>query len=99
MSSAEGIETNPDAGVIVASPATIPEAAPNTLGLPFCIHSHTTQLSAAADAEKCVAAKALVARPPALRALPALKPNHPTHSNPAPVRLSTTLWGGIGSCG
>ena len=57
------------------------------------------QLSAAAAAEKCVAAKALVASAPAFTALPALNPNQPTHSRPVPMRLSTTLCGGIGSCG
>ena len=32
-------------------------------------------------------------------ALPALKPNHPTHSRQAPMKLRTTLCGGIGSFG
>ena len=36
-------------------------------------------------------------QPPAFTALPALKPNQPTQSNPVPMRLSTTLCGGIGS--
>ena len=39
---------------------------------------------------------ALLASPPADSALPALKPNHPTHSSAAPITLSTTLCGGIG---
>ena len=56
-------------------------------------------LKAAAAAEKCVAAKALVASEPAFSALPALKPNQPTHSNPVPMSESTTLCGTIGSCG
>ena len=93
------METKPEAGVMVASPATMPEATPSTLGLPFCHHSQNAQLSAAAEAEKCVAAKALVASLPALTALPALKPNQPTQSKPVPIRLSTTLCGGIGSRG
>ena len=91
--------TKPEAGVMVARPATMPEAAPSTLGLPLSNHSIAAQLSAAAAAEKCVAAKALVASSPALTALPALKPNQPTHSRPVPIRLSTTLCGSIGSCG
>src|SRR5512138_979884 len=99
MPSADGIVTNPDAGVIVANPATMPEAAPRTLGLPFCHHSQKAQLSAAAEAEKWVAANALVASFPALTALPALNPNQPTQSRPVPTRLSTTLCGGIGSRG
>src|SRR5690242_1046879 len=99
MPNATGTLTNPDAGVIVARPATIPEATPSTLGFPFVNHSVAAQPSAPAAAEKCVAAKALLASPPAFTALPALNPNQPTHNNPAPIRLSTTLCGGIGSCG
>src|SRR5437763_674133 len=99
MQNATGTEINPEAGVIVARPATIPEATPSTLGLPFFSHSAVTQPRAAAAAEKCVAANALVAKAPALTALPALKPNQPNQSNPAPIKLSTTLWGGMGSLG
>jgi len=39
MQNAAGTETNPEAGVTVASPATMPDAAPSTLGLPLCSHS------------------------------------------------------------
>jgi len=39
---------------------------------------------------------ALLASDPALRALPALNPNQPTHSRAAPIRLNTTLSGAIG---
>src|SRR5208283_4234823 len=99
MPNAAGTVTKPDAGVMVARPATMPDAAPSTLGLPFCHHSQNAQLRAAAEAEKCVAAKALVANLPAFTALPALKPNQPTQSRPVPIRLSTTLCGGIGSRG
>ena len=77
-------------------PATAPEIAPSALGLPLRIHSAAPHPSAAAAAAKCVATKALVARLPALSALPALKPNQPTHSRQAPMKLSTTLCGGIG---
>ena len=35
MQNAAGTVTNPDAGVMVASPATMPEAAPSTLGRPL----------------------------------------------------------------
>src|SRR5580765_252313 len=91
--------TNPAAGVIATSPATAPEIPPSTLGLPFRIHSAPAHPSAAVAAAKCVATKALVARLPAPSALPALKPNHPTHSRQAPIKLSTTLCGGICSFG
>src|SRR5271165_2690924 len=99
MPNAAGMLTNPDAGVMVASPATMPAATPSTLGLPFKFHSSVAQLKAAAAAEKCVAANALVARPPAFNALPALKPNQPTHNNPVPTSENVTLCGTIGLWG
>src|ERR1017187_10154476 len=99
MQKAAGIVTKPDAGVIVASPATMPAAAPSTLGLPFNFHSIAAQLKEAAAAEKCVAANALVASEPAFSALPALKPNQPTHKSPVPTSESTTLCGAICSRG
>ena len=84
---------------MVASPATAPEMAPKAVGLPFCSHSVMTQVMAAAAAANWVLTNALVARGPASRALPALKPNQPTHSIPAPMKLSTMEWGGMSSCG
>src|SRR5215470_338059 len=99
MMSPEIGPTNPAAGVIATSPATAPEIAPSALARPFFSHSATLQLNAAAAAPKCVATNALLARPPAARALPALKPNHPTHSRQAPMKLSTRLCGGMGCFG
>src|SRR5512137_2717746 len=99
MQNAAGTLTKPDAGVIVASPATMPDAAPSTLDFPLSNHSIAAQLNAAAAAEKWVAANALVASPPALTALPALNPNQPTQSKPVPISESTTLCGIIGACG
>src|ERR1700722_17246176 len=89
--------TNPDAGVIATNPATAPEIPPRMLGLPFLIHSASIHPRAAAAVAKCVATKALVASDDAARALPALNPNHPTHSKHAPTVLSTRLCGRIGS--
>src|SRR5262245_4276489 len=91
--------TKPDAGVIATRPATAPEMAPSALGRRRGIHSAASQPIVAAAAAKCVATKALVARPLAASALPALKPNHPTHSRHAPIKLRTRLCGGIGSFG
>src|SRR5208337_5609293 len=91
--------TNPEAGVIATKPATAPEIAPSTLAFPRVSHSAAAQPRAAAAAPKCVATKALEARLPAASALPALKPNQPTQSRQAPIKLNTTLWGGIGSFG
>src|SRR5512143_732102 len=90
--------TKPAAGVTATNPATLPETAPSTLGLPLRIHSAPAQPIAAVAAAKCVATNALVASVPELKALPALNPNQPTHSRHAPMKLSTTLCGGISSC-
>src|SRR4051812_6565110 len=87
--------TKPEAGGITTRPATAPEMPPRTVGLPVLIHSMSSQPSAAAAAAKWVATKALLAPPPALRALPALKPNQPTHRRAAPITLRTTLWGAM----
>src|SRR5215469_1114330 len=91
--------TKPEAGVIATSPATAPETAPSTLGLPVMIHSVPIHPKTAAAVAKWVAIKALDANGPAFTALPALKPNHPTHNRQAPITLSTTLWGRIDSRG
>src|SRR5271155_5825593 len=85
--------TKPDAGVMATRPATAPEIAPRTLGLPLVFHSAISQPSVAAAAAKCVATKALVARLEAARALPALNPNQPPHSKLAPMKLSVRLCG------
>src|SRR5712691_5730137 len=91
--------TNPEAGVMATSPATAPEIAPSALGRPRVTHSATSQPIVAAAAAKCVATNALVARPFDASALPALKPNQPTHRRQAPTKLRTRLCGGIGSFG
>src|ERR1035441_8462103 len=91
--------TNPEAGVMATKPATHPEMPPSTLGLPDLRHSANTHPRAPAAAPKCVATNALVARLEAARALPALKPNQPTHSRQAPMKLMTRLCGFMSSCG
>src|SRR5580700_12147609 len=91
--------TNPAAGVIATSPATAPEMAPSALGRPFLNHSARLQLIAAAAVARCVATKALVASEFAASALPALKPNQPTHKRHAPMKLNTRECGGIGCFG
>src|SRR5208337_734583 len=99
MAIADMGETKPAAGVIATSPATAPEIAPSALGFPRFHHSTALQPRVAAAAPKCVATNALVAKVPADSALPALNPNHPTHSKQAPMKLKTTLCGGIGCFG
>ena len=88
--------TDPEAGVIVAKPATIPVIAPSPLGFPYLIHSTTIHVTAPVAAEICVTNIAIPAEPSAASALPALKPNQPTHSIPAPVKLIVRLCGIIG---
>ena len=85
MISAGPGSTKPEAGVIATRPATAPEAAPSTLGLPLTIHSANIQASAAAAVATWVAVIAMPARPLAATAEPALKPNQPTHSSEAPI--------------
>ncbi len=90
--------TKPAAGVIATRPATAPEAAPSTVGLPRVDHSVNIQPSAAAAVAVLVVVKACAARPLAPSALPALKPNHPNQRSPAPMTVRGRLCGGIGLC-
>src|SRR5499433_3733934 len=90
--------TYPEAGVIATSPATAPDAAPSTVGLPRLIHSVNIQPSAAAAAPVLVAVNALAARPLASSALPALNPNQPIHSKEAPITVIGRLCGCMGWC-
>src|SRR5258705_8103201 len=76
--------TYPDAGVIATRPATAPAAAPSTLGAPLCSHETVIHVSAPIAAAVFVTTKAFAARPPALIALPALKPNQPNPRSAAP---------------
>src|SRR5215471_1073871 len=87
--------TKPDAGVMATRPATAPDAAPSIVGLPVFTHSATIQSKAANDAAVWVATNALVAKPPALSAEPALNPNQPTHNMDAPITAKGRLCGGV----
>src|ERR1700744_4743734 len=78
-------KTKPDAGVMATRPATAPEIAPRTDGLPLVIHSANLQPSAAAAGPIWVTALPMPARPLAATADPALNPNQPTHSRDAPM--------------
>ena len=89
--------TKPAAGVIVARPAMDPVAAPNMVGLPRWSHSVTIQAIVAAEAAVWVATNAEAASMPDVRALPALKPNQPNQSSPAPSTVNGRLCGGMDS--
>src|SRR5882762_3632168 len=86
--------TKPEAGVIATSPATAPEQIPITVGFPRWNHSTSIQTKAAVAVANWVTAIAMPACSPAVTAEPALKPNQPTQSNPAPMKVSTILWPG-----
>ncbi len=90
-------DTFPHAGVIATSPATAAVAPPSAVGFPRCSHSISAHATIAVEAAVLVLRNASVASGLALSALPALKPNQPVHSNPAPIRHSGRLCGGIGS--
>src|SRR5688572_14356979 len=91
--------TKPDAGVIVPKPATMPVTMPRTLGLPNLSHSLVIHAVAPAAAPTRVTSIAIPADELAETALPALKPNQPTHSNEAPITVIVTLCGGIAVVG
>ena len=91
--------TVPEAGVMAASPAMAPVAAPSMLGLPCFIHSMAIQTNVATEAEICVTTSAEAASPLAPRALPPLNPNQPTQSMAAPVTVMGRLWGIMGELG
>ena len=78
-------------------PATAPDAAPSTVGLPRLSHSASIQLTVAAAVAVLVVTNAMAASPLAASALPALKPNQPNHRSAAPVSVNGRLCGGMGS--
>ena len=69
------------------------------LGLPKRCHSMVSHTSEAVAADRCVTSMAMPASDPAASALPALKPNHPTHSMAAPTMTIHGAWGGLMPCG
>src|SRR5688500_6001093 len=91
--------TNPAAGVIATRPATAPSAAPSTDGVPRCSQLMVTQVMAPMAAAVLVVTKAVAASPLAPSAEPALNPNQPNHSRPAPSTTSGRLCGFMGSLG
>src|SRR3954449_10454968 len=90
-------ETEEQDGVIATRPATTPDAAPSEVAWPSRIFSVSSQLSAAAPVATLVVTQTSAAWPLAPGAEPALKPNQPNHSSPAPVITRVRLCGRIGS--
>src|SRR5690349_2656590 len=89
--------TDPQDGVMPTRPATAPDAAPRVVALPSRTRSTTSQPATAAAPAIWVLKNATPAEPPADRAEPALKPNQPNHSRPAPRTTRGMLCGRIGS--
>src|SRR5271168_2449598 len=85
--------TDEQDGVMATSPATMPDAAPSVVGLPSRMRPTSSQASMAVDVAMVVAMKALPAEPFELVAEPALNPNQPNQSNPAPSITNGTLCG------
>src|SRR5256886_14830283 len=97
IASAAGAVTYPAAGVIPTRPTAAPVAAPTPVIFPGRAESSTAQVSTAAAAAAFVLTNASAAIPFAASADPALNPNQPNHSRPAPIKTSGTLWGEIGT--
>src|SRR6201999_240945 len=88
---------NAQAGVIATRPAAAPEAIPRGVGFPTRSRSTSSQPPAAAAVAIWVFMNARAAVPSAASSEPALKPNQPNHSRPAPSSTSGRLCGRIGS--
>ena len=78
-------------------PATTPEAPPREVEWPSRIFSVSSQPSAAAPVATRVLTQTTAAVLFAARAEPALKPNQPNHSSPAPIMTSGRLCGRMAS--
>src|SRR5688572_4622210 len=84
---------NPAAGVTATRPTTIAVAAPTAVGLPERSMSRNVQTTSVAAGANIVVANARPAMLFAASALPALKPNQPNQSSPAPSSVNGTLCG------
>src|SRR5689334_3939721 len=93
MMTAEGSETKPAAGVMVANPATAPVSKPTNLGFFDVIQSSASQTTAANEAAVSVFKNARPVMAFTSSALPALNPYQPNQSNPVPRAMSGTLLG------
>src|SRR5262245_37289720 len=85
--------TNPAAGVTATRPTTMAVAAPTAVDLPLRIQSSSVQTTSVPAGASIVVVNAKPAMPFAAIALPALNPNHPNQSKPAPRSTKGTLCG------
>jgi hypothetical protein len=86
-------DTKPQAGVMATSPDTAPDAAPSVVAWPSRSLSMMIQPSSAQAVAVLVFMNAMPASWPADSAEPALNPNQPNHSRPAPSSTNGTLCG------
>src|SRR5260370_87888 len=86
-------DTYAAAGVMAARPATAPVSRPTKLGRRTLAHSRTSQVNPAKAAPSCVFTKDETVTQSTATSDPALKPNQPNHSNPAPSAINGTLCG------
>src|SRR5258705_12468411 len=89
--------TSPAAGVVPTRPTTGRGGGRTAVILPVRARSSPAHVTRAAAAAVLVLTNASAARPFAASAEPALKPNQPNQSNPAPSSTSGTLWGAMGT--
>src|SRR5215207_10448017 len=85
--------TNPAAGVMATSPTTIAVAPPTAVTFWLRVMSSSVHTTSVPIGARNVVVNARAAEGLAARALPALKPNQPNQSNPAPSRVNGTLCG------
>src|SRR4051812_6904455 len=84
---------NPAAGVTATRPTTIAVAQPTAVGFLSRSMSRKVHATSVPAGASMVVAKASAAIPFAASALPALNPNQPNHSSPAPSSVNGTLCG------
>src|SRR5205807_7979381 len=80
--------TEPQAGVILARPATAPVSKPRNFGLFVVIQSMQSHAIAAKLAARSVFRNATAVTESTRNSLPALKPYHPNQSMPVPSATS-----------
>src|SRR6185436_16390151 len=83
----------PAAGVTATRPTTMAVAAPTAVGLPERMTSRIVHTDSVAAGASIVVTKTSPAIGLAATALPALNPNHPNQSTPAPRSTNGTLCG------
>src|SRR5262249_17231338 len=90
---------NPAAGVTATSPTTMAVAPPTAVGFFPRMMSSSVHMTSVPAGANIVVVDASAAAPFAPTALPALNPNQPNHSSPAPRSVNGTLCGSIAALG